>query len=679
MNRVSGSGHGQPGAGRSRILDQRGPASRGEGQADAEAAAPQDAGAPARDLPAGTPGRRAWLRSAAAHPAARHVALLALFLAAGIAVTWPRAAYLTGRLPALLDVSSYVWDLWWVAHQVTHLGNPWFTGQMAAPVGIQLGFDTIMPLAGLLLAPITLAFGPSAAFTLLTIAVPGLACYVMYRAARLWLRSDAGAIAAGALFGLSTMLSIQDWIHVNLAVGTLFLPMTLEASVRLRRSPGRRQAMILGLATGAAVLVNQESAVMAVILAGLVLGPGLLRRPSAARLPAVGLSALIALLIASPQLIAMAQQVLSHGASASAKALASGYVGYSSGLPALFAPSPRVADFGLASLASIFHVRTPSEGLPTFGLVLSLLAALGLAATWRRHSARLLGLLWLGCGALALGSTLWLGSRQYVPLAQRWQGVRVSLIMPFTWFTRIPGMSAQREAGRFALLGLVAAALLAGSAVDWLRCHARPLAVTLLALAVLEAGWSGNPSVGVMPTAMTALDRPIAADHSGSIVVDVPFGLRGGVGPGLYGGQISPRSLLVATADGHPRAVSYTSWVPAPTMAGIRKHAFYSRLAAAQRGRPSSAAQLAAARRDAWRLDIGWVLLWSTSKLVSRQLAARGYRNRKIIRYLAATGFRFGYRADGVSVYRPGQAVLPAGAGGVQRGQRRRDAAPVAA
>jgi hypothetical protein len=59
----------------------------------------------------------------------------------------------------------------------------------------------------------------------------------------------------------------------------------------------------------------------------------------------------------------------------------------------------------------------------------------------------------------------------------------MSMIMPFTWFTRIPGMSAQREAGRFALPGLVAAALLAGSAVDWLCHHARPLAVTLLALA----------------------------------------------------------------------------------------------------------------------------------------------------------------------------------------------------
>ena len=81
-------------------------------------------------------------------------------------------------------MSSYVWDLWWTAHQIIHLGNPFFTSHMAAPAGTQLGFDTTMPLAGLIMTPVTLAFGPSAAFDLLTLVAPGLACYVMFRAAR---------------------------------------------------------------------------------------------------------------------------------------------------------------------------------------------------------------------------------------------------------------------------------------------------------------------------------------------------------------------------------------------------------------------------------------------------------------------------------------------------------------
>ena len=203
------------------------------------------------------------------------LALLVAYLAAGVAVTWPRATYITGRLPKTRDVSNYVWGLQWTAHQVVHLGNPWFTTQMAAPVGIQMGFGTTMPLAGLIMTPVTLAFGPSAAFSLLTIIAPGLACYVMYRAARLWLAGP-GAIAAGALFGLSAMLDWQDWYHLNIALGTLFLPMTLEAAVRLRRRPGRRQAVILGLVLGASVLVNQESAVLAAVLAAIILLPWIL-------------------------------------------------------------------------------------------------------------------------------------------------------------------------------------------------------------------------------------------------------------------------------------------------------------------------------------------------------------------------------------------------------------------
>jgi hypothetical protein len=114
------------------------------------------------------------MRSAMARPWARELLILAGFLAAGIAATWPRPAYITGRLPGGVDEASYVWSLWWVARQLTHLANPWVTHYLAAPGGLPLGYDTLMPLPGLVLAPVTLAFGPSASFTLLAILAPGL-------------------------------------------------------------------------------------------------------------------------------------------------------------------------------------------------------------------------------------------------------------------------------------------------------------------------------------------------------------------------------------------------------------------------------------------------------------------------------------------------------------------------
>jgi hypothetical protein len=601
-----------------------------------------------------------WARH---RPVLWHLVVLAGYLVLGIAVTWPRAAYLVqGRLPGYLDVVSYVWDLWWVAHQVSHLGNPFATGYMAAPVGVQLGFDTLIPLLGVVMTPVTLAFGPSASLSLLTIVVPGLACYAMYRVARLWLRSQAGAVAAGACFGLSSMLDWQDWYHIQISAGVIFLPMTLEAAVRLRRCPrpprhapwrdalrrdALRRSAILGLVLGASVLVNQETAVMAMSVAALALLPWLLRTPALApaKLLVLAAGALVAVVVASPQLAAMGQQLAAGGAAVSPHQLASSDASYGTGLTVLFSPSPRIASFGLPAPSSYSPV---GEGMPGYGVVLTILAGAGLAAGWRRGSAWRLAGLWLGASALALGVSLYVGGHQYIPLRGWWDGVPVSQLLPYTWLIRIPGLAAFRDAARLALLGLVGAALLAGSAVEWLRYHARPLIAGVAAVSVLEAGWSGSPGPGPMPTTLVALDRPIAADHSGSIVLDIPFGLRGGLP--LYGSRLATPALLIATADGHPRAISYTAWVPQPTITHIARHPFFAQLVRAQDGVPVapelspagsqiSPAELAAARQDLRHLRIGWALVWQTG-------------HHAVISYLTATGFRFSYRADGVVVYR---------------------------
>ena len=104
--------------------------------------------------------RRLARRAAVSRPAARQLAVLAGLVAAGLAATWPRATYLmTGQVPDRSDEGTYIWDLWWMAHQVTHLSNPWYTRAIAAPVGTYLGFHALMPVLGLVMMPVTLAFG----------------------------------------------------------------------------------------------------------------------------------------------------------------------------------------------------------------------------------------------------------------------------------------------------------------------------------------------------------------------------------------------------------------------------------------------------------------------------------------------------------------------------------------
>jgi hypothetical protein len=578
------------------------------------------------------------------HPLLIQLAVLGGYLAAGVAVSWPRATYLAGKLPATRDAGSYVWDFWWVAHQLMHLGNPWATRAIAAPVGAQLGLHALLPLPGVLLAPVTLIFGPSASYNLLSIALPGLLCYATYRVARLWLPSQPGAIAAGAFFGLSSLLVWRSWYHLNLAAGELFIPIALEAAVRLTRRPGWRQAVILGVVLGAAVLTDQEMAVLVIIVAVLALIPWLIRRTApgtVAKLRAAGLAAAVALVLASPQLIAIVQQARSGGMTSPPGSLQASYRGYSGSLPDMFAPSPRIADFGLGHLGFIFHGPL-SDGVPTFGLLLSVLAVAGTAAQWRRVSTWLLAFCWLACAALALGPVLRVGPHLLIPVPQLVGNWRVSAVLPFTWFAKLPGLSGFREPDRMMMLGILPAALLAGGAVDWLRYHAAPALVAVLALGVLEAGWSGNSFIATMPTALPAVDGPIAADHSGSIVVDVPFGIRGGTY--IYGGGFDPDAQVLATADGHPRSVGYISRVPLPTINGMGRHPFYARLVAVQRRQRSTPAELAAARADARRMDVGWVLVWRWP--ASRSPAPA------VLSYLRATGFRPAYTADGVQVYR---------------------------
>jgi hypothetical protein len=645
------------------------------------------------DAAAGTD--RAFWRAfgrALGHTWVRHLILLLAYEGAGIAATWPRITYLAGgKLPATADVSSYVWDLWWVVHQLLHFGNPFFTTYMGAPVGTHLAFSTLMPLVGWIMAPITLLFGPSASFTLLTIVTPGLLCYVMYRAAKLWL-NEAGAITAGAFFGLSSMLLWQNWYHLNIALGTIFLPMTIEAAVRFRRHRRMASAVMLGVTLGASILVNQESTVVALVIAIVTLVPWLAaaalrdRRLLRQAVKPLALGALVGFVIALPELVAMLQQAVAGGANPPVGQLSSYYAQFGVSLPTLFAPSPRLANSGLANLASsysYYNAQQVLEGLPTFGAVLTALALLGMMVGGRKRSTWALVGLWLGCAALALGTSLTIGRNcvisggifhqpgrvygrfctQYLPLMTHfpatrvtykggpvngvWRPVVASNLMPYTWLVRIPGLSGLREADRFALVGLIGAAMLAGLTVQWLsmRRSTRPLIAVIVALGALEAGWSGaavtSPGYqsnfgyhGTMPSTLAKLDGPLMRDHSRSIVVDVPYGLRGGVG--ITGQPIAPSAMLIATHDMHPRAIAYTAWVSRATIKGIARHAFFRYLYLAERSGPLYPTRIAAARADLKTLHIRWVIEWRNVWTDHHQWG----RYKRLTKYLEEVGFR---------------------------------------
>ncbi|HET9897007.1 MAG TPA: hypothetical protein VFQ44_18900 [Streptosporangiaceae bacterium] len=621
----------------------------------------------------------------------RHLVLALIYVGAGIAATWPRFTYLVdGKLPRTTDAASFVWGFWWVAHQVTHLGNPFFTNYMAAPVGIQLGFSTLMPLAGFIMTPVTLLWGPSAAFTSLTLITPGLLCYAMYRAARLWLNQP-GSIAAGAIYGLSSMVLWQVWYHINIAVGLIFLPLVIEAAVRFRRSGKIAPAVWLGVALGASVMTSQEGAAVALLLVAALLIPWIIgklfsdRESLGKAMIPLGLGALVAFAVASPQLLAMLHQINSGGATTPPGTLAMNYTQFGVPLQTLFAPTPRISYYGLGHVVPTgwaFNTTPqfgtsvqPQEGLPGFGLAASVLAGLGALIAWRKRTTWWFVLLWLGCAILALGTSLTLGNacvvnqanpgqvygkacHQYIPFLSHfhyvyvhhigvdaWERVTVSNLMPYTWLVRFPPLSGLREADRFALVGMIGVALLAGVVVQWISRRRRGLSMPLIALVtaacVFEAGWAGGTNgpphtpTETMPTTMPGFDSALKADHSHKAVLDVPFGLRGGLR--LVGSGISERAMLLATSDGHPRSVSYTAWVPVPTVKAITSHPFYHYLLKYQNATSyPKPYQLKAAAADLKTLNIGWAIEW-TNLWRSNHPEQRLW---KVEAYLRRLGFR---------------------------------------
>jgi hypothetical protein len=569
-----------------------------------------------------------------------------IFVALGVLATWPRVTYLvTAQLPNSRDEALYVWDMWWVAHQAGHFASPFFTHQIYAPAGVPLAYDTLMPLVGLIMMPVTVIAGPVFSVNVLSVLLPGLLCYAMYRAARLWL-PPTGAFAAAVFFGLSSMLTWRAWFQLNIAAGALFLPVTLEAAVRLRRDPSAGRAAALGLVIGLCLLVDLESAVLAVIVAAVVLAGWIAGDLAPDMVRLLGLAAAVALVVASPQLIAMVAQA--SASAADPDKLAQDYLSYSVAVPQMFTPSPRLSAYGLRWLAGLFYDGIPTEGMPTFGVTLTALAVLGAVAGWRNRRpagprVRTWLLLWLGASVLALGPVLHVGRRAFAPLPIHYHGQIVSLLMPDTWLVLLPGLSGFREPDRFTDLALLPAALLAGYAVVWITERVPSAFPLVVVLAAAELGWSYPGAAGLMPAGLPALDRAIAADRSQSLVVDVPLSWRSGtteVGPGF-----PAEALVEATLDGHPRAIGYASRLPKPVAAALLHHAFYADLLKIQAGRDVPASAIPAAIADTWRLDVGWVLVWAK---VTPRLGV----------FLAETGFSFRYRVDGTSVYQ-----APAGPG----------------
>jgi hypothetical protein len=146
------------------------------------------------------------------------------YLAGAVLVTWrlwadPASRAVAGNVP---DANAFAWFLRYTATAVANGRLPaLITAALNAPQGVNVMWNNFMLLPGVLLAPITLAFGPQVSLTLMTtLGFAGSAAALFY-VLRRWGVSVSAAALAGTVYGFSPALLHSAIDHYNLQFAVL--------------------------------------------------------------------------------------------------------------------------------------------------------------------------------------------------------------------------------------------------------------------------------------------------------------------------------------------------------------------------------------------------------------------------------------------------------------------------
>lgn len=258
------------------------------------------------DLPAPRRSRsdRPWFRDV--------LALVVIGASVLVVWSWPAwSDFANLRLSNPGDSESFAYYLSWNLHAWGTGQDPFFTPNLYAPGGLDLGNAISMPGVSLLVAPVSLAFGGTAGYNvafLLSIFFGGVAVYLL---AKELFNSIVGAVIASELMIVNPYYSGHALGHLNL-MWVFGLP--LIGYLVLRRVKGRlgRVALVIGVAltvaftTGASteLLVTQTVFTVIAYLVASVVVRRRLRARLLGTLPWTALGAILGVLIAVPVIFA---------------------------------------------------------------------------------------------------------------------------------------------------------------------------------------------------------------------------------------------------------------------------------------------------------------------------------------------------------------------------------------
>ena len=400
------------------------------------------------------------------------------------------------------DTDQFAWFFRYDATAIAHARWPALvTTAMNAPQGVNVMWNTFMLLPGVLLAPVTLLFGPQTSLTVLMTAGFAGSATAMFAVLRRWEVSVAAAALGAAVYGFSPALLHSAMGHYDLQFA-VFPPLIVDAGLRL--ATGRARAvpggLRLGLLATAQLLISEEILLDSALAGFLIVAVLAASRPRAVagRVAAVagglGTAACVTVLVAGyPLWVQFFGPLQQHGSPFTTDFFKNDLAGF-------VVPSSLMVfhTAGSAAEAAKYQGQLP-EYLGYLGWPLLVLLVLAAVRFWRRLPVRATAMTALVLAVFSLGGTLLASGHEHA-----W------VKLPWYWLQGLPVLSAALP-DRFSILTDGAAAALLAFGLDAAR--AAWAAYAARRVPRLAAGW--RPAVVVMSAGLLAvlpiLPRPLPA------------------------------------------------------------------------------------------------------------------------------------------------------------------------
>jgi hypothetical protein len=173
------------------------------------------------------------------------------------------------------DAARFLWFFEWPSYAMTHGHSLWYSSYLFHPTGINLLDDTSVLALGVVLSPVTLAFGPVAGMNVALTLAPALSALAMFVLLRRWVRWTPAAFVGGLAYGFSPFLiselALNQLNIAMVAVPPLVALVLDELLVRRRRSPVWT-GVLLAVLVVVQFFVSTEVLLITVVFAGIAVG-----------------------------------------------------------------------------------------------------------------------------------------------------------------------------------------------------------------------------------------------------------------------------------------------------------------------------------------------------------------------------------------------------------------------